>query len=91
MTSPAPSAPPPNFMPLKAQSWTLPMTALGLDDTLLKYCMLKNTYIWLRDTSSFWVWITFIGGGHAIGWRWNDYSWIPFEVDFRKIDSLICY
>ena len=91
MTSDPPNTPPPSFIPLKSQSQVLPMTALGIDDTLLKRCVSKKTYIWFRDNISFWVWITFIGGGHAIGWRWGGLYWIYFEVDLRKIDSFICY
>jgi len=91
MTSDSPNTPPPNFIPLKAQSQVLPMTGLGIDATSLKSCMFKKIYIWFRDNMSFWVWITFIGGGHAVGWRWYDSSWIHFEVDLRKIDSFICY
>lgn len=91
MTSAPPTTPPPGFIPLKSQSQTLPMTGFGIDHTLLKACMLKKTYIWFRDNMSFWVWITFIGGGHAIGWRWNGSDWVNFEIDLRRIDNFICY
>ncbi|WP_207725795.1 hypothetical protein [Clostridium sp. DJ247] len=53
--------------------------------------MHKLIYIWFRDGINFWAWISFIGGGHAAGWRWNSQNWIKFEIDLRKVDTFICY
>ena len=46
--------------------------------------MFKYIYIWFRDDIEFWAWLTFIGGGHTIGWRWNGSIWIYFEIDSTK-------
>ena len=91
MASNPPNASPPNFTPLKSQSHILQMTGLGIDDTALRSCMFKNIYIWFRDNIEFWAWLTFIGGGHTVGWRWNGFIWIYFEIDLRKIESFVCY
>lgn len=86
-----PNTSPPSFTPLKSQSQILQITGLGIDDTLLRSCLFKKIYIWFRDNIEFWVWLTFIGGGHAVGWRWNGSYWIYFEIDLRKVESFICY
>lgn len=67
------------------------MTALGIDDSQLRPCLLKTTYLWFRDGIEFWAYITFIGRGHTAGWRWAGGSWFHFEIDLRKIDRFMCY
>lgn len=91
MFSNPPDKDPPNFIPLKSQSYSLQMTGLGIDDRALRLCMFRHIYIWFRDGIEFWAWLTFIGGGHTLGWRWSGSSWIYFEIDLRKIESYICY
>ncbi|AKA69720.1 hypothetical protein CSCA_2595 [Clostridium scatologenes] len=48
--------------------------------------MFKHIYMWLRDGSEFWCWISYISGPHLGGFRWDGSHWISFEVDLRKID-----
>lgn len=91
MMSTPPDISPPNFIPIKSQSINLSMTVLGVDDTILRSCIFCHIYLWLRDGIEFWSWISFIGGGHIIGWRWSKFHWINFELDLRKIESFICY
>lgn len=67
------------------------MTGLGIEPAPLKSSMFRPIYIWFRDGVEFWAYISFIGGGHTAGWRWDGYSWQPFEIDLRKIDRFIFY
>lgn len=48
-------------------------------------------YIYFRDNTQFWTWITFIIGNHIGGWRWTGLFWDHFEIDIIKIDSVIFY
>ncbi|MBC2581728.1 hypothetical protein HGI79_15790 [Clostridium sp. DJ247] len=79
-------------MPPKSQAKNfIDVSGLTINADSLKTCMHKLIYIWFRDGINFWAWISFIGGGHAAGWRWNSQNWIKFEIDLRKVDTFICY
>lgn len=63
------------------------MTGYGIDDSVLRTNLFKLIYVWCRDGIEFWAWLTFIGGGHTLGWHWNNSKWVNFEIDLRKIES----
>ncbi|WP_243186911.1 hypothetical protein [Clostridium muellerianum] len=48
--------------------------------------MFKPIYMWLRDGTEFWCWISYIFSPHLGGFMWDGFRWINFEVDLRKID-----
>jgi hypothetical protein len=87
MTCDTPSTTPSSFIPSKSQAQSLQLTGYGIDDSRLRTNLFKLIYIWLRYGTEFWAWLTFIGGGHTLGWYWNNSKWLNFEIDLRKIES----
>lgn len=85
--SPPPTSAPPNFVPMKSKGINnIDLTGLNVHGNVLKPLMFKHIYMWLRDGSEFWCWISYIYDPHLGGFRWDGSHWISFEVDLRKID-----
>jgi len=53
-------------------------------------CIFRMTYIWLKNGNSFWSYPVFINRATASGWRYENGSWIYFNVDLRDIKNFIC-
>lgn len=90
MNSYPPNFFPPNFIPSKNTLYSHTYNLIFQSDPeKLKYYIFKCIYMWLRDKTQFWCYLTFVGGGHAGGWLWNGKEWLNFEIDFRKLDCFI--
>lgn len=76
-------APPPCFIP------KIPTFVVDPGDISL--CLFRNTYIWLRNGSSFWYFPIFMGPRSSAGFRWNGRFWTIFGIDTRQIVSFTCF
>ncbi|MGA6840501.1 transporter [Priestia megaterium] len=82
----APTAPPPAFIPQQQIS-----TPFAVDPGAISLCLFRNTYIWLRNGSSFWYFPIFVGPRSVAGFRWNGRFWTIFGIDTRRIVSFTCF
>jgi hypothetical protein len=82
-----PTDAPPNSIPIKSKCFNnINLAGLSIHGDVLKPLMFKKIYMWLRDGTEFWCWISYICGSHLGGFRWDGYHWVNFEIDLRKID-----
>lgn len=84
--SQAPTAPPPAFIPQQATASTF-----AVDPGSIRFCLFRNTYIWLSNGQSFWYYPIFVGSTSVTGFRWNGRSWMIFGIDTRRIVSFTCF
>ncbi|WP_310332267.1 transporter [Priestia megaterium] len=82
----APTAPPPAFIPQQQTA-----TPFAVDPGAISLCLFRNTYIWLRNGSSFWYFPIFVGPRSVAGFRWNGRFWTIFGIDTRRIVSFTCF
>ena len=82
----APTAPPPAFIPQQQTA-----TPFAVDPGAISLCLFRNTYIWLRNGSSFWYYPIFVGPRSVAGFRWNGRFWTIFGIDTRRIASFTCF
>lgn len=76
-------APPPSFIP--------PFPSFAADPGAISLCLFRNTFIWLRNGSSFWYFPIFVGPRSVAGFRWNGRFWTIFGIDTRRIVSFVCF
>ena len=74
--------PPPSFTP--------PFPSFAVSQPI-SLCLFRNTYIWLRNGSSFWYFPIFVGPRSVAGFRWNGRFWTIFGIDTRRIVSFTCF
>ncbi|MGF9891222.1 hypothetical protein ABEX78_21415 [Priestia megaterium] len=74
--------PPPSFTP--------PFPSFTVSQPI-SLCLFRNTYIWLRNGSSFWYFPIFVGPRSVAGFRWNGRFWTIFGIDTRRIVSFTCF
>ncbi|MBY0029619.1 transporter [Priestia aryabhattai] len=82
----APTSPPPAFIPAQQTA-----TPFAVDPGAISLCLFRNTFIWLRNGSSFWYFPIFVGLRSVAGFRWNGRFWTIFGVDTRQIVSFTCF
>jgi hypothetical protein len=82
-----PMYPPPTVFPKKIVP---EFGAKAVDFGALGPCTFRYVYIWMKNGSSFWAWLTYVGRRSVSGWRWNGAFWVYFGVDIRRIDSFVC-
>jgi hypothetical protein len=91
----APTSPPPNYVPQKAQAYHFGAPGgaapYAIDPGAIRRCRYRYSYIWLRNGVSFWAWITYVGRRSIAGYRWNGRRWVYFGIDTRRIDYFVCY
>ena len=80
--SSAPMGAPPNFSP--------PIPAWQQGSSGIRMCLYRNTYIWLRNGSSFWFFPTFVSRNTIIGFRWRGIGWIYQIINPNNIRSYVC-
>lgn len=91
-----PSGPPPSFTPPKTQAYGHGFGPQGgispqaIDPGAIRRCRYRFVYIWLRNGSSFWAWLTYVGRRSVAGYRWNGRRWVYFGVDLRRIEAFYC-
>lgn len=82
-----PNNPPPEFTPNKSDSKNLKTVS----SNSLKPCTYQYVYLWLKDGSSFWAWLTMVDRKSVSGYKWHCCKWIYFGLDLNKIDYFECY
>jgi hypothetical protein len=83
----APTSPPPSFIPQQSQA-----SAFAVDPGGIRFCLFRNTYIWLINGNSFWYYPIFVGRTSIAGWRWSRRrGWVFFGVNLRSIASFTCF
>lgn len=83
-----PSFAPPNKIPEKPGSEKLGM--FKIDAGGIRPCKHRMTYLWLKNGSSFWVYLTFVGATSVSGWRWDRRRWRFFGISTNQIESFVC-
>jgi hypothetical protein len=78
-----PIAPPPAFSP------PIPAWQQGLGG--MRYCLFRNTYIWLRNGNSFWFFPTFVGRNIINGYRWRRSGWTFHVINPNNVRSYQCF
>ena len=73
----APTSPPPAFIPAQQTA-----TPFAVDPGAISLCLFRNTFIWLRNGSSFWYFPIFVGPRSVAGFRWNG-RFGPFSVSIH--------
>ncbi|MED4116620.1 transporter [Priestia megaterium] len=81
-----PTTPPPAFIPQQQLA-----TPFAVDPGAISMCLFRNTFIWLRNGSSFWFFPIFVGPRSVAGFRWNGRFWTIFGIDTRRIVSFTCF
>ena len=85
----APTAPPPQFtpqMPPQAQAGTF-----AVDPGGMRFCLFRNTYVWLNNGEQFWFYPVFVGRNSVAGFRWFGFFWSYFGIDTSRIRSYTCF
>ncbi len=78
-----PMGPPPAFSP--------PIPAWQYGPAGMRSCLYRNTYIWLRNGSSFWFFPTFVGRNAIVGFRWRRLGWIYHVINPNTVRSFQCF
>ena len=83
-----PTLPPPSFIPQFPNAGFF-----GIEAGAMRGCLYKNTYIWLRNGRSFWLYPTYVGRNTIAGYRWrpNQKRWAYYGTDEDEIQSFKCY
>ncbi|WP_226037817.1 hypothetical protein [Aquibacillus saliphilus] len=88
--TPAPTSPPPSFIPQQQQAGQPQLYAV--DPGAIQGCLFRFTYIWLdRGYGSFWFYPTFVGRRSVSGYRWIGFTWVYFGIDLDRIESFQCF
>ncbi|QZY56695.1 hypothetical protein [Crassaminicella profunda] len=58
---------------------------------VIKPCLNKYVYIWLKDGSSFWMYLVYAEEGYIGGWIWLDTQWHYFGTCMYNVDSFVSY
>lgn len=82
----APSSPPPNFVPQRQSA-----SVFAVDPGAIRSCLFRNTFVWLNNGRSFWLFPTFVGRNSVSGFRWNGFMWTFYGTDLRRIASFQCF
>ncbi|OCA89153.1 hypothetical protein [Pseudobacillus wudalianchiensis] len=83
-----PSSPPPAFTPQLQQGAISP---LAVDPGAIRGCLFRYTYVWLENGQNFWFYPIFVGRTSIAGWRWQNWRWVYFGTDLRRIRSFQCF
>ncbi len=77
-----PSQPPPS---------TIPETGtLAVDPGALRGCLFRDTYVTLKNRTSFWYHPTYIDYVSTSGFKWNGNAWLPWGTDLDQIVAFQC-
>lgn len=80
-----PTHTPPSTIPAPAEIGTL-----AVDPQALRSCLFRDTYITLRNRTSFWYHPTYIDHVSTSGFKWNGHVWLPWGTDLDQIVSFRC-
>jgi len=73
-------------MPLQAQAGTF-----AVDPGGMRFCLFRNTYVWLNNGEQFWFYPVFVGRTSVAGFRWFGFFWSFFGIDTSRIRSYTCF
>lgn len=82
----APTSPPPSFVPQRQS-----VGVFAVDPGSIRGCLFRNTYVWLNNGNSFWLYPTFVGRRSVSGFRWNGFMWTFYGTDLERISSFQCF
>ena len=54
-------------------------------------CLYRYTYLWQKNGFSYWAYLTSLSSCSISGWRWIGFRWVYFGVDYKRIDSFVCF
>lgn len=75
---------PPDRIPEKRAS------VYAVDPGAIRNCLHRNTYVWLINGSSFWMYPTFVGRKSVSGYRWTRFGWAYIGIDLDLIETFYC-
>jgi len=84
-----PTFSPPNKIPQKPQPSSVGVKAI--DPGAIRPCKYRLVYLWLKNNTSFWAFITYIGPKSISGFKWTRGRWIYFGTDLKNIESFECH
>lgn len=56
----------------------------------VRFCLHRFTYIWQRNGRSYWAFLISANRNFITGWRWNNWRWVFFGIDMRRIEAFYC-
>jgi hypothetical protein len=89
-----PLAPPPNFIPDIPSETGGPEAFRGggqVGSRNLRFCLNRNTFMWLINGNRFWFYPTFIGFNYVEGFRWVRNIWVYERINLRLIFFFLCF
>ncbi|MFZ5966639.1 MAG: hypothetical protein ACOYVK_05615 [Bacillota bacterium] len=86
MQSSEPPGPPPSSVPRRQDAGVL-----MVDPGAIRPCKNQFVYLWMKDGSSFWAYLLFVGPKSVAGFRWLGRRWVYFGTDLKNIESFVCY
>ncbi|QUG43581.1 hypothetical protein KD050_10325 [Psychrobacillus sp. INOP01] len=82
----APTSPPPAFVPQRQSAGVF-----AVDPGSIRGCLFRNTYVWLNNGNSFWLYPIHVGRRSVAGFRWNGFMWTYYGTDLERIASFQCF
>ncbi|WP_102346122.1 hypothetical protein [Bacillus sp. Marseille-P3661] len=80
---------PPATTPTKP--YLAPGTEAIVDVNTLNACLRKCTFVWLKNGSAFWTWISQVQPGSLSGYYWNGYQWTQLNLQMQQIEYFKCF
>jgi len=82
-------ASPPTISPTKPIN--PPGTSVVIDANTVKPCMNTCTYVWLKNGTTYWVWMSQTTQDSIYGYYWNGSQWAQFSLPLQQIDYFQCF
>lgn len=87
-----PTAPPPSFTPQSFSTTQQQDFSRRGGVGGIRRCMFRNTFIWMRNGTSFWFFPMLIMGNSIIGFRWRGTrGWVFDSLNRNNIAFFQCY
>ena len=83
-----PKNPPPTYTPKLSDVAHPNLTEVKLRE--IAPCILKSTYLWLKNGASFWAHIGYVGRHSISGWKYTGGQWSHFHLRLNEIKNFIC-
>lgn len=66
-------------------------TTRAVDQSTIRFCMRKFTYVWLDNGQEFWFYPVQLGNQSIAGFRWDRrFGWSYVGIPLRRIDFFTC-
>jgi hypothetical protein len=80
----APMSPAPQFIP------PIPSSRFGVES--MRWCLHRNTFVWMRSGTEFWFFPTFVSRRVIVGFRWRRrFGWVYHVIDPSNVLTFQCF